>query len=86
MFSVDVEEGKPPLKLPYNMTDDPWQAAQAFINKYNLNQVFLQEIHDFIVQNSQSVTMDQQSGSSGYVDPFTGKTKGCFIMLAGYYV
>uniref|UniRef100_A0A1I8FD82 UPF0020 domain-containing protein n=1 Tax=Macrostomum lignano TaxID=282301 RepID=A0A1I8FD82_9PLAT len=24
VFTVDVEEGKPPLKLPYNRTEDPW--------------------------------------------------------------
>uniref|UniRef100_A0A1I8FD01 PFU domain-containing protein n=1 Tax=Macrostomum lignano TaxID=282301 RepID=A0A1I8FD01_9PLAT len=37
VFTVDVEEGKPPLKLPYNRTgQDPWFAAQRFIDKHLL--------------------------------------------------
>lgn len=31
MFSIDVEEGKPALKLPYNLNEDPWFAAQKFL-------------------------------------------------------
>ena len=73
MFSVDIAEGEPPLKLPYNMTEDPWVAAQNFITKHGLNQAFLEQVRDFIVQNTQSVSMSQQSADSNYRDPFTGK-------------
>lgn len=34
MFSVDIKDGAPPLKLPFNKTEDPWVVAQAFIHKY----------------------------------------------------
>ena len=73
VFSVDIAEGEPPLKLPYNMTEDPWVAAQNFITKHGLNQAFLEQVRDFIVQNTQSVSMSQQSADSNYRDPFTGK-------------
>ena len=73
VFSVDIAEGEPPLKLPYNMTEDPWVAAQNFITKHGLNQAFLEQVRDFIVQNTQSVSMSQQSTDSNYRDPFTGK-------------
>ncbi|KAK7485283.1 hypothetical protein BaRGS_00023534 [Batillaria attramentaria] len=70
VFDVDIEEGKPPLKLPYNITEDPWFAAQAFIHRYNLSQLFLDQVANFITQNAKGVTLGTQS--SGYSDPFTG--------------
>ncbi|XP_013391939.1 phospholipase A-2-activating protein-like [Lingula anatina] len=71
VFVVDVEEGKPPLKLPYNVTEDPWFAAQNFIHKNNLSQAFLDQVAGFIIENTKSVTFSQQSAGS-YSDPFTG--------------
>ena len=73
MFSVDIEEGKPPLKLPYNVTEDPWQAAQAFLHRYDLSQLFLDQVANFIVDNAKGVTLGMQPGS--YDDPFTGKMR-----------
>jgi len=71
VFSVDIEEGKPPLKLPYNMSEDPWFAAQAFLDKNNLSQLFLDQVANFITENTKGATLTQGSGS-GYADPFTG--------------
>ena len=28
VFSVDIQEGAPPLKLPYNVSENPYAAAQ----------------------------------------------------------
>ncbi|XP_053395858.1 phospholipase A-2-activating protein-like [Mercenaria mercenaria] len=69
VFSVDIEEGKPPLKLPYNISEDPWFAAQNFISNNNLSQLFLDQVANFIIDNTKGVTLNQ---SSGYSDPFTG--------------
>ena len=44
MFSVDIEDGVPPLKLPYNISDDPWVTAQKFIEKNSLSQTYLDQI------------------------------------------
>lgn len=72
MFSVDVEPGKPLLKLPYNKTDDPWHAAQKFIHDNNLSQNFLDEVANFIIRNS-GYGKSAIGNSSSFVDPFTGK-------------
>lgn len=48
-------------------------AAQKFITKHGLSQLFLEEVHGFIVKNSQSVSLDQDSATSSYVDPYTGE-------------
>lgn len=44
MFSVDVEDGKPPLKLPYNRGEDPYKAATAFLVRNNLPGGYLEQV------------------------------------------
>ena len=76
VFNVDIEDGTPPLKLPYNLSEDPWHAAQAFIYKNNLPQVYLEKIANFIITNSnQNNATFSNSESSIYQDPFTGGTR-----------
>ena len=72
VFSVDIEEGKPPLKLPYNIAEDPWFSAQNFLYKNNLSQLFLDQVANFILDNTKGVTLGQGQGA-GYSDPFTGR-------------
>ena len=73
VFTVDVEEGKPPLKLPYNITEEPWYAAQAFIDKNNLSQLYLDQVANFIIQNTKDKAPKQyQTPGEGFADPFTG--------------
>lgn len=71
MFNVDIEEGKPPLKLPYNKTDDPWLAAQKFIHDNNLSQYYLEQVANFIVSNS-TPAPTQSAVPTDFIDPFTG--------------
>lgn len=52
VFSVDISDSAPPLKLPYNKGDDPWTTAQAFIHKHTLPQDYLDQVVDFIIKNS----------------------------------
>ncbi|XP_015115181.1 phospholipase A-2-activating protein [Diachasma alloeum] len=73
VFSVDIQDGVPPLKLPYNKTEDPWQAAQKFIHQHGLSQMFLDQVANFIVKNSDSTPALQPSSS--YADPFTGGSR-----------
>uniref|UniRef100_A0A1I8F6B8 PFU domain-containing protein n=1 Tax=Macrostomum lignano TaxID=282301 RepID=A0A1I8F6B8_9PLAT len=69
VFTVDVEEGKPPLKLPYNRTEDPWFAAQRFIDKHLLPQAYLDQVAQFIRTNAgETPTISQGT----YADPYTG--------------
>lgn len=70
VFSVDIEEGKPPLKLPYNIAEDPWFAAKKFLDNNDLSPLFLDQVANFVVENTKGVTLTQTSLQSG--DPFTG--------------
>ncbi|CAH0395801.1 unnamed protein product [Bemisia tabaci] len=74
VFDVDIEDGKPAIKLPYNKGDDPWHAAQNFIHQNNLNQQFLEQVANFIINNAKGSEPAPPPTSSNYeyVDPFTG--------------
>lgn len=54
VFSVDISDTEPPIKLPYNRGEDPWHAAQAFIHRHQLPQAYLDQVANFIVKNSDS--------------------------------
>ncbi|TIB97196.1 WD-40 repeat-containing protein [Wallemia mellicola] len=76
VFDVDIEDGKPPLKLPYNVSDvieNPYIAAQRFLEKNMLPLTYLDETVKFIESNTSGVELGQ--GSSEFVDPYTGASR-----------
>ncbi|XP_011697767.1 PREDICTED: phospholipase A-2-activating protein [Wasmannia auropunctata] len=73
VFSVDIQDGVPPLKLPYNKNQDPWHVAQKFLHDNNLSQLFLDQVANFIVKNSDPSPV--LNTGSQYVDPFTGGSR-----------
>lgn len=69
VFDIDIEDGKPPLKLPYNVTQNPYDAATKFLNDNELPISYLEETANFIIKNTQGTTLGQQSGPAG-ADPW----------------
>lgn len=63
VFDVDIEDGKPALKLPYNATDNPYDAATKFLQDNELPISYLEETANFIIKNSQGAQLGQQSHS-----------------------
>lgn len=61
VFDVDIEEGKPPLKLPYNLSQNPYEAATKFIEDNELPIGYLDQVADFITKNTQGATIGQPS-------------------------
>lgn len=74
VFDVDISDTDPPIKLPYNRDEDPWMAAQKFIHKNNLPQVYLEQVANFVIKNS-NYSPPAQLQPTGYVDPFTGGSR-----------
>uniref|UniRef100_A0A671NI90 Phospholipase A-2-activating protein n=1 Tax=Sinocyclocheilus anshuiensis TaxID=1608454 RepID=A0A671NI90_9TELE len=70
VFSIDVNEGGPGLKLPYNVTDDPWLTAHNFLQKNELSPMFLDQVANFIIENTKGHTLGPAPATS--TDPFTG--------------
>lgn len=72
VFSVDVDDNAPALKLPYNRGEDPWMAAQKFIHKNELPQSYLDQVANFIITNSDNAPV-LETTSASFNDPFTGE-------------
>ncbi|KAG6802854.1 phospholipase A-2-activating protein [Apis mellifera caucasica] len=73
VFSVDIQDGIPPLKLPYNNDQDPWHVAQKFLHDNGLSQLFLDQVANFIIKNSESAPVLKTDAQ--YADPFTGGSR-----------
>ncbi|RDB21127.1 Phospholipase A-2-activating protein [Hypsizygus marmoreus] len=73
VFDVDIQDGVPPLKLPYNVTDNPFAAAQKFLESNDLPLTYLDEVVKFIEKNTSGVNIG--TGGEEYVDPYTGASR-----------
>uniref|UniRef100_A0A146MDH4 Phospholipase A-2-activating protein n=1 Tax=Lygus hesperus TaxID=30085 RepID=A0A146MDH4_LYGHE len=73
VFPVDIEDGKPPLKLYYNKGQDPYVVAQAFIHSHNLPQDYLEQVANHIINSVKG--QEPPILNSAYQDPFTGGSR-----------
>jgi phospholipase A-2-activating protein len=69
VFDVDIEDGKPPLKLPYNLSENPYERATKFLGDNELPLSYLDNVANFITENTKGATLGEQSGPSG-PDPY----------------
>ncbi|XP_058449670.1 phospholipase A-2-activating protein [Malaya genurostris] len=75
VFSVNLSDDAPNLKLPYNRGEDPWFVAQRFIHKHSLPQAYLEQVANFIITNSKNAPIKSTAESKTYYDPFTGGSR-----------
>ncbi|KAL3956861.1 hypothetical protein ACCO45_009707 [Purpureocillium lilacinum] len=68
VFDVDIEDGKPPLKLPYNLSENPYERATKFLNDNELPLSYLDNVANFITENTKGATLGQSSQSGP--DPY----------------
>ncbi|KAK9477926.1 WD40-repeat-containing domain protein [Lipomyces japonicus] len=61
VFDVDVKEGAPPLKLPFNATENPYDAARRFLEANELPLEYLDETAKFIEKNASGIELGPQS-------------------------
>ncbi|KAJ0006564.1 hypothetical protein NQD34_013837 [Periophthalmus magnuspinnatus] len=70
VFTIDVNEGGPSMKLPYNLSEDPWLTAHNFLQKNDLSPMFLDQVANFIIENTKGQVVGPAQPGGG--DPFTG--------------
>ena len=75
VFDIDIEDGKPPLKLPYNVTQNPYEAATKFLQNNELPISYLEETANFIIKNTQGATLGQQFAPTGGADPWGSENR-----------
>ncbi|GAA6006441.1 hypothetical protein JCM11491_004961 [Sporobolomyces phaffii] len=68
VFDIDLGGGSPMLKLPYNVNENPYSAAQRFLFANELPIGYIDQIADFIEKNTGGVKL----GPTDNVDPYTG--------------
>ncbi|KAJ7560244.1 hypothetical protein O6H91_04G119700 [Diphasiastrum complanatum] len=71
VFDVDIGDGEPTRKLPYNNGQNPYDVADRWLLNENLPLVYRQQVVDFITQNT-GQRLPQLD--STFVDPYTGGT------------
>ncbi|RFU73688.1 ubiquitin homeostasis lub1 [Trichoderma arundinaceum] len=69
VFDVDIEDGKPALKLPYNLSENPYERATKFLNDNELPLTYLDSVANFITENTKGATLGQPEPSTG-PDPY----------------
>ncbi|XVF01430.1 hypothetical protein REPUB_Repub04eG0088500 [Reevesia pubescens] len=74
VFDVDIGDGEPIRKLPYNRSDNPYDTADKWLLTENLPLSYRQQIVEFILKNSgqkdfqiDPTFRDPYTGSSAYV-------------------
>lgn len=57
VFTVDIKEGAPPLSLPYNLTENPYTAAETFLQKNKLDAEYKDTVAQFIIKNTKGASI-----------------------------
>ncbi|KAL8277995.1 hypothetical protein RQP46_009627 [Phenoliferia psychrophenolica] len=74
VFDVDFSDGAQPLKLPFNVTDNPYEAAQKFLFRHELPAEYIDQVVAHIEANTGGVALGS-TGQSEFVDPYTGASR-----------
>ncbi|KAK9464179.1 WD40-repeat-containing domain protein [Lipomyces oligophaga] len=69
VFEVNISDDKPVLKLPYNATENPYDAARRFLEKNELPLSYLDETAKFIERNTGAVQIGEPAPQR-VVDPY----------------
>lgn len=69
VWDVALEDGAPSYKLPYNLSDNPYEVATKFLADHELPVAFMDDIVKFIRQNTAGATIGGPSDVGG-PDPF----------------
>lgn len=69
VFDIDIEDGKPPLKLPYNLSESAWDAAKKFLERNELPMSYYEQVANWITENSRGARIGQQSAAPPQEQP-----------------
>ncbi|CAO1638039.1 unnamed protein product [Parajaminaea phylloscopi] len=68
VFDVDIADDAPPLKLPYNLSENAYAAAQRFLERNELPMSYMEQVVQFIDKNTEALNIG--GSQSSYVDPY----------------
>ncbi|KAI5963526.1 DOA1 [Candida pseudojiufengensis] len=59
VFDVDIKDGEPPLKLPYNLNENPYVVAEKFLADNELPSSYTEEVVQFLEKNTEGAKLDE---------------------------
>lgn len=59
VFDVDIKDGEPALKLPYNLSENPYERATKFLADNELPMSYQDQVAHFIIENTKGATLGQ---------------------------
>lgn len=68
VFDVDIADDAPPLKLPYNLSENAYAAAQRFLERNELPMSYMEQVVQFIDKNTEAVNIG--NAPTSYEDPY----------------
>nr|XP_028964979.1 phospholipase A-2-activating protein [Malus domestica] len=71
VFDVDIGDGEPIRKLPYNRSDNPYDTADKWLLRENLPLSYREQVVAFILQNTGQNNFDLDPS---FRDPYTGSS------------
>ncbi|KAG7666091.1 DOA1 [[Candida] subhashii] len=76
VFDVDIKDGEPALKLPYNVNDNPYIVAEKFLVDNELPSTYTEEVVRFIEKNTGGFNLQE----GGDADVGTGPADGSRVI------
>lgn len=70
VFDIDIEDGKPPLKLPYNLSQDNWAVAQRFLADNELPMTYYEQVANWIAENTKGARLGRSEPGPQARDPW----------------
>ena len=61
VFDVDIKDGEPPLKLPYNLNQNPYVVAEKFLSDNELPATYTEEVVRFLETNTAGASLNESS-------------------------
>lgn len=80
VFDVDIEDGKPSLKLPVNTNDNPYTLADEFLARNDLPISYRDQVVNFILKNTSGLSLDQP-GSAPVSAPVSAPEVTNYLVL-----
>ena len=65
VFDVQISDGGPTAKLPYNVSQNPYEAAMQFAGRNELSMETIDQIAKFIMDNTQGATLGPEQSGAG---------------------
>ena len=69
VFDIDIEDGKPPLKLPYNLTESAWDAARKFLEKNELPFSYYEQVANWVSDNTKGARLGSSAAQGDQPPP-----------------